>query len=67
MDLVELAAGVCPTRDFVDLASFIQMVEAGVGIGLKRIPVELQMLSRVLTLAIGRVGEPHGRDSRIAA
>ncbi len=38
--------------------TFVQLLEAGVGIGPE---VELQMLAWVLAPAIGRVGEPHGR------
>jgi hypothetical protein len=35
MDLVELASGVSPACDFVDRSTFIEMVEASVGIGLE--------------------------------
>ncbi len=34
MDLVELASGMSPTRDFVDRSSFVELLEACEGIGL---------------------------------
>ena len=66
MDLVELAPGMSPTRDFVDRASFIQLLEACEGVGLQSALIVLQMLQWVLSPAIGRVGEPYGWRARIA-
>ena len=66
MDLVELAPGMRPARDFVDIAVFIELLEASVSVGLKRTLVELQVLPWVLALAIWRVGEPYGRRGPIA-
>ena len=66
VDLVELAPRVRPAGDFDDPSTFIKLMEAGVGIGLERTVVELQVLPGVLSLAVGRVGEPHGWRGRIA-
>ena len=66
MDLVELASGMSPTRDFVDRSSFIELLEAGEGVGLKSALIALQVLPWVLSPAIRRVGEPYGRSDRIA-
>src|SRR6266849_6231973 len=57
MDLVELAPRVRPARHFDDGSIFIEMLEACVGVGLERPLVELQVPARVLSLAVGRVGE----------
>src|SRR5665213_2970732 len=66
MDLVELAPGMSPTRDFVDRSSFIKLLEACEGVGLQSALVVLQVLPWVLSLTIGRVGEPYGWSARIA-
>src|SRR5450432_2145015 len=58
MDVVELASGVCPTRHFIDPAIAVQVVQAGVSVGLQRSRVVLQMPTRMFSLAILRVGEP---------
>jgi len=44
MDLMELAPRVRPAGRFDDGSIFVEMLEAGVGIGLERALVELQML-----------------------
>jgi hypothetical protein len=66
VDRVELAPGVGPTGDFEDRSRLVEMLEAGVGVGLERTLVELQVLARVLSLAVGRVGEPDGRRGCVA-
>src|ERR1700692_4807789 len=66
MDLVELASGMSPTRDFVDRSSFIELLEACEGVGLQSALIVLQVLPWVLSLAIGRVGEPYGWSALIA-
>jgi hypothetical protein len=65
-DLMELASGMSPTRDFVDRSSFVELLEACERVGLQGAPVVLQVLPWVLTLAVRRVGEPYGRGDRIA-
>jgi hypothetical protein len=35
MNFVELAPGVCPTRDFIDGAFFVEMVKACIGVSLQ--------------------------------
>ena len=66
MDLVELAPRVRPASRFDDGSIFIELPEAGVGIGLEGSLVELQVLLRVFALAVGRVGEPHGWRGLVA-
>jgi hypothetical protein len=45
-----------------DRSSFVEMVEAGVGIGLKSAAIELEVFAWTFSLAVGRVGEPDGRS-----
>ena len=45
---------------------FVKLLEACIGVGLERTLVELQMQPWVLSLAVGRVGEPDGGCGRIA-
>ena len=66
MDLVELAPGMGPAGDLVDRSSFVEMMEAGVGVGLESALIELDVLAWPLTLAVGRVGEPDGGRGGIA-
>ena len=66
MDLVELAPCKRPASDFDDGSIFVEMLEAGVGIGLEWSLVELQMLFRIFALAVGRVGEPGGGRGCVA-
>src|SRR5258706_10140918 len=66
VDLVELTSRVSPTGNFDDRSTFVEMLEASIGVGLERTLVELEVLAWVLALAIGRVGEPYGGCSRIA-
>ena len=58
MDFVELASCVRPTRNFIDVAITVQMMESG----MKRLPEGrpevLQMLPWMLSLAIFRVRKP---------
>src|SRR6266403_738535 len=60
VDLVELTSRVSPTGNFDDRSTFVEMLEASIGVGLERTLVELEVLAWVLALAIGRVGEPYG-------
>ena len=66
MDLVELAPGVSPTGDFDNRSTFVEMLEASIGIGLERTPVKLKVLARMFSLAVWREAEPHGGCSCIA-
>src|ERR1017187_7547506 len=61
MDLVELTACMRPTRYFINGAIAVQMMEPGIGVRLKAALEVLQMLPRMLALAIFRVREPDGR------
>src|SRR5258706_16433262 len=65
VDLVELTSRVSPTGNFDDRSTFVEMLEASIGVGLERTLVELEVLAWVLALAIGRVGEPYGGRERI--
>lgn len=47
-------------RCLLDRSVFIELVESGVGIGLKHALEALQMLLRMLALTVGRVGESDG-------
>src|SRR5665213_660993 len=58
--VVELAADVGHAGSFEDGTVFVELVEAGIGIGLQNALVVLQVPLRMLSLAIGRVGEPCG-------
>src|ERR1700677_2023826 len=60
MDVVEFAARMSPARDFVDVAVAVEMMKSRVGIGLQRTLEVLQMPPRMFSLAIFRIGEPHG-------
>ena len=66
MYLVELASRMRPAGDFDDRSRFIEILETGVSIGLECALVELQMLPRVLALAVGRVGEPNGGRGQVS-
>ena len=66
MNLVELAPCVCLAGDFDNRSTFVEMLEACIGIRLERTLIELEVLAWVLALTIGRVGEPHGGCGRIA-
>src|SRR5258708_9815931 len=65
VDLVELTSRVSPAGNFDDRSTFVEMLEASIGVGLERTLVELEVLAWVLALAIGRVGEPYGGRARI--
>src|ERR1035437_10087989 len=49
-----------PTRDLIHVSTFIEMMKSRIGIGLQSAFEVLQMQSRMFTLAIRRVSEPHG-------
>src|SRR5271168_2050507 len=66
VDLVELTSRVSPAGNFDDRSTFVQMLEASIGVGLERTLVELEVLAWVLALAIRSVGEPCGGCRRIA-
>ena len=59
MDVMELAPGMSPACYFVDGAVTVEMMKARVRVGLQRTLEVLQMSSRVFSLAIFRVSEPH--------
>src|ERR1019366_6201985 len=61
MDLVELATSVSPARDLINGAIAVQMMEPCIGVRLQAALEVLQMLPRMLALAIFRVREPDGR------
>src|ERR1019366_5996841 len=63
MDVVELASGVGPAGNFIDGAVAVEMMKAGIRIGLQSALEVLQVLPRMLALAIFRVCEPDGRRS----
>ena len=65
--VVELAPDVRQTGRFLNATIFVELVETGVGIGLKNAAEIAQMLLRMFSLAIGRVGKPHRRSRRSAA
>ena len=63
MDVVELAPGVSPTRDFIDPPVAIQMVQAGIGVSLQGAGEVQKVPARMLSLAVFRIREPDGRSS----
>jgi hypothetical protein len=63
MDVVELAPRVCPTRDFIDPAIAVQVVQTGIGVGLQCSREIVQMPKRIFSLAILPVREPDCRSS----
>jgi len=60
MNVVELASGMGPTGNLIDVAAVVEMMKSSVGIGLQRTLEVLQMLAGMFALAIRRVGKPHG-------
>jgi hypothetical protein len=66
VDVVELAPRVGPAGDLVDRSAFVKMLEAGIGVGLERTAIGLEVKLRPFALAVRRVGEPHRRRGRIA-
>lgn len=66
MDVVKLAAGMSPAGCFANLACVVQVVKAGIRIGLQRPREALQMFPGMLALAIRRVGEPNGGSGAVA-
>src|SRR5580692_8908582 len=60
MDLMKLAASVCPAGDFINGAFAVQMMEPCIGVCLQATLERLQMLPWMVALAILRVREPHG-------
>ena len=61
MDLVKLAACMRPASDFINGAIAVQMMEPCIGVRLQAALEVLQMLPRMLALAILRVREPDSR------
>ena len=59
MDLAEVALRVRPAGRFDDGSIFVELLEVSVGICLNSALVELQMLLRIVAVAVGRVGETH--------
>src|ERR1700752_1417614 len=62
----ELAPHMGPARRFDDLAAVIEMMKAGISVGLQNPTESLQMLPGMLPFAIGRVRKPHGRRRAVA-
>jgi len=60
VDIMKLAPGMSPAGDFIDVAATVEVMKSSVGIGLQRTPEVLQMHLGMLSLAIGRLGKPHG-------
>src|ERR1700733_6346782 len=60
MDVVELAPCMSPAGGFDDPAAFVEMMESSIGVGLQNTGEEAKMLLGMFSLAILRVGEPHG-------
>ena len=65
MDVVELAPGMCPAGCFIYMVA-IQMMKARIGIGLQGSGEVLQMLSRMFSSAVFRIGEPDRRGGLLA-
>src|SRR5215472_3457545 len=65
-EIMELAANVRPTCDFLNPTILIQLIEAGIGIGLQSTLKRAQMLPGVFPSAIGRVRKPHRGSGRVA-
>src|SRR5262249_33607748 len=65
-EIMELATTVRPTCDFMNPTILIQLIEAGVRIGLQRAPKPPQMLQGVFSSAIRRVRKPNCRSRRVA-
>lgn len=53
MDVVELAPRMCPAGGLADVAAAIEVVEAGISVGLQRALESLQVSSRMLAFATG--------------
>ena len=58
VNVVKLAPCVRPAGNFVNRAAFVKVMKSSIGIGLERALEVLQMLPRMLALAIGLVSEP---------
>ena len=67
MQVVELAACMCPARRFYDTTRLVNGVIASIRIGLQRTVERGQMGLRIDTLAVWRVGEPDCGGRCIAA
>lgn len=65
MDVMALAARVCPTGSLKDSPGLVDGVVARERIGLQRAGEVLQMRLRVHAFAVGRVPEPHGGHRRV--
>ena len=52
MDLVKLASRMCPTRYFINPSIAVKVMEPCIGVGLQATLERLQMLARMLALAI---------------
>jgi hypothetical protein len=57
MDVKELAADMRPATGLDDPSSREQSVEAGVSVGVQHTGEPLEVISRVLSFAVGRVAE----------
>src|ERR1700723_3023648 len=59
MDLVKLASCMRHARGFLDLARFIQVSEAGVGVCLQQVAKILEVLLQVNAFPVERINEPN--------
>src|SRR5579863_579311 len=57
MDVVELAPGMCPAGRLIYMVA-VEMMEARIGVSLQCSGEVLQMLPRVFSSAVFRIGEP---------
>src|SRR5579863_3401683 len=57
MDVVELAPGMCPAGRLIYMVA-VEMMEARIGVSLQGAVEVLQMLSRMFSSAVFRIGEP---------
>lgn len=66
MNLMKLASCMRPAGHLVNPAVVVEMMKSAVGISLHGSCIMRKMLSRMFSLAVGRVSEPHG-SRRIVA
>jgi hypothetical protein len=58
--VVELASAVSPTSYFINAAVAVQMVQPGIGVGLQRSLIAVQVLPGMFPSAVFRICEPDG-------
>src|SRR6185503_17193347 len=65
VDVVELAPGMCPAGCLIYMVA-VEMMEASIGIGLQSSSEVLQVLPRMFSPAVFRIGEPDSGRSLFA-